>query len=66
MGCGSFSSSSFEKYSVSNGRSYDSTTGRVTGQTYTAYYIDDKMKPYNRQKMSIIRFFVVIKEFLSI
>lgn len=46
MGCGSFSASSFAEYSVLNGRSYDSTTGRVTGQTYTAHNIDDKMRPY--------------------
>ncbi len=46
MGCGSFSSSSFAVYSVSNGRSYDSATGRVTGQTYTLHHIDEKMKPY--------------------
>ena len=46
MGCGSFSSSSFAEYSTSIGRSYDSATGRVTGQTYTARYIDEKMKPY--------------------
>lgn len=47
MGSGSFLSSSFAKYSVSLGRSYDTTTGRVTGQTYTARHIDEKMKPYN-------------------
>ena len=46
MGCGSFSSSSFARYSASIGRSYDSATGRVTGQTYTASHIDEKMKPY--------------------
>ena len=46
MGCGSFSSSSFAAYSVTNGRSYDSATGRVSGQTYTAHRIDEKMKPY--------------------
>lgn len=47
MGSGSFSSSSFATYSTSLGRSYDTTTGRVTGQTYTARHIDEKMKPYN-------------------
>lgn len=47
MGSGSFSSSSFATYSTSLGRSYDSATGRVTGQTYTARHIDEKMKPYN-------------------
>ncbi len=47
MGSGSFSSSSFAAYSTSLGRSYDTTTGRVTGQTYTARRIDEKMKPYN-------------------
>lgn len=47
MGSGSFSSSSFAAYSTSLGRSYDTTTGRVTGQTYTARHIDEKMKPYN-------------------
>lgn len=46
MGCGSFSSSNFAEYSTSIGRSYDSVTGRVTGQTYTARYIDEEMKPY--------------------
>lgn len=46
MGCGSFSSSSFATYSLSKGRSYDSATGRVTGQTYPAHNIDEKMKPY--------------------
>ena len=47
MGSGSFSSSSFAAYSTSLGRSYDTTTGRVTGQTYTARRIDENMKPYN-------------------
>lgn len=46
MGSGSFSSNSFAKYSNSLGRSYDTTTGRVTGQTYTAHNIDENMKPY--------------------
>lgn len=46
MGCGSFTSSSFASYSASHGRSYDSATGRVTGQTYTASHIDEDMKPY--------------------
>lgn len=46
MGSGSFSSSSFATYSTSLGRSYDTTTGRVTGQTYTAHNIDENMKPY--------------------
>ena len=47
MGSGSFLSSSFAAYSTSLGRSYDTTTGRVTGQTYTARRIDENMKPYN-------------------
>lgn len=46
MGSGSFSSSSFAEYSASSGRSYNSNTGRVTGQTYIARCIDKRMKPY--------------------
>ena len=47
MGCGSFTTSSFSAYSHSVGRTYDTTTGRVSGQTYTSRSMDDKLNPKN-------------------
>ena len=46
MGSGSFTASSFASYSATLGRTYDKDTGRVTGQTYTARHIDEKVMPY--------------------
>lgn len=45
MGSGSFSSSSYEHYSRSLGRDYDSDSGRVSGQTFTAVHIDPSLDP---------------------
>ena len=47
MGCGSFTTSSFSAYSHSVGRTYDTTTGRVSGQTYTSRSMDEKLNPKN-------------------
>lgn len=45
MGCGSISHSSLSSYASSLGRSYDSVTGRVTGQSFEARCIDDMLDP---------------------
>jgi len=45
MGSGSFSSSSFADYSRSVGRSYDDSTGRVSGQTFTSHQLDSSLDP---------------------
>lgn len=45
MGGGSFSSSSFSSYSSSRGRSYDSDSGRVSGQIRLSSACKDVMKP---------------------
>lgn len=45
MGSGSVSHSSFTSYATSLGRSYDSSTGRVTGQTFEARHIDSLLDP---------------------
>ena len=47
MGSGSFTASAYRSYSTSLGRSFCSTTGRVTGQSYTAKYLDDNLNPKN-------------------
>lgn len=47
MGCGSFSTKDFSSYSRSVGRIYDTTTGRVSGQTYTSRSMDEKLNPKN-------------------
>lgn len=45
MGGGSFTHASMSAYSSSLGRSYDSSTGRVSGQSYTAVKIDPLLDP---------------------
>lgn len=45
MGGGSFTHASMSAYSSSLGRSYDSNTGRVSGQSYTAVKIDPLLDP---------------------
>jgi len=45
MGSGSISHSSLRSYATSLGRTYDSDSGRVTGQTYTARSIDPTLDP---------------------
>lgn len=45
MGGGSFTHASMDAYSSSLGRSYDSSTGRVSGQSYTAVKIDPLLDP---------------------
>lgn len=47
MGSGSFSRSSFACYNASMHKSYDSTTNRVVGQTYTARRLDSALDPKN-------------------
>lgn len=45
MGSGTVSHASMRAYSTSLGRSYDESTGRVVGQTYTARTIDPALDP---------------------
>lgn len=45
MGSGSFTSTAYLSYSTSLGRSYDTSSGRVFGQTYTARRIDKSLDP---------------------
>lgn len=45
MGSGCFSASSYADYSVSKGRSYDHSTGRVKGQSYDATYLNEALNP---------------------
>lgn len=45
MGSGSFTSTAYLSYSTSLGRSYDTSSGRVSGQTYTARRIDKSLDP---------------------
>ena len=48
MGSGSFSLHSFEDYSVSKGRTYDRSTGRVHGgQSFTSTKLNEKLNPKN-------------------
>ncbi len=45
MGSGSFTASSYAMYSTSLGRSYDVTSGRVSGQSYTKRQLDKSLDP---------------------
>lgn len=45
MGSGTVSHSSMRSYATSLGRSYDSSTGRTTGQTFEARQIDPSLDP---------------------
>lgn len=45
MGSGTVSHCSYRAYATSLNRNYDVNTGRMTGQTYTAVHIDDKLNP---------------------
>lgn len=47
MGSGTVSHSSMRTYASSLGRSYDSSTGRVTGQEFVARTIDQSLDPRN-------------------
>ena len=47
MGGGSFSSNSFASYSRSVGKSYNSSTGRVSGQTFKASQLKEVLNPKN-------------------
>lgn len=47
MGSGTVSHSSMRSYASSLGRSYDSSTGRVTGQEFVARRIDPSLDPRN-------------------
>jgi len=47
MGCGSFSASDYKDYSVKRGRSYDSSTGRTSGQSFTQRKFDSSLNPRN-------------------
>lgn len=46
MGCGTWSSTRFAAYSEDHSRTYDATTGRVFGQSYTARSLDKDLNPY--------------------
>lgn len=45
MGSGCFTASSYADYSVSRGRSYDHSTGRVKGQSYEATRLNEALNP---------------------
>ena len=45
MGSGTWSSSCYASYSTSRGKSYDSVTGRVSGQEYKSTYLDPSLDP---------------------
>ena len=47
MGHGTWTTTSYASYSSTLGRSYDTTTSRVTGQTYEAKYLDKTLDPKN-------------------
>ncbi|WP_296864858.1 hypothetical protein [uncultured Methanobrevibacter sp.] len=47
MGSGGWTRSSYASYSTSRGLSYDTTTGRATGQEYTARKLDTDLDPRN-------------------
>lgn len=45
MGSGCFTASSYDAYSRGLGRSYDHSTGRVSGQTYEARHLNEALNP---------------------
>lgn len=45
MGSGTFSKAEFKAYNVANHKSYDDSTGRVSGQVYTARKLDPSLDP---------------------
>lgn len=45
MGSGSFTTTSYASYSTSRGKSFDSFTGRVSGQEFHATRIDESLNP---------------------
>lgn len=47
MGSGSWRTKDYASYSTSLGRSYDSTSGRVSGQKYTMNRLDPNLDPKN-------------------
>jgi hypothetical protein len=47
MGAGTFTKKSFATYSMSLGRTYDTTTSYVSGQSFEAKRIDESMDPRN-------------------
>lgn len=47
MGAGTFTKKSFATYSMSLGRTYDTTTSYVSGQSFEAKRIDESMDPKN-------------------
>lgn len=47
MGAGTFSLSDYSSYSTSRGAFYDSSTGRVTGQSFIAHKLDSSLNPRN-------------------
>ena len=47
MGGGSWSTTAYASYNTSLGRSYDSFSGRVSGQEYTAKRMDPSLDPTN-------------------
>jgi hypothetical protein len=45
MGSGSFSASSYARYSVDTGRSYDAVTGRTSGQSFRSVRLNAALNP---------------------
>ena len=45
MGSGSWTTTAYASYSTSLGRSYDYTSGRVSGQEYTMNHLDPSLDP---------------------
>lgn len=45
MGSGSWDTHAYASYSVANNKSYDTISGRVTGQVFTNYNIDPSLDP---------------------
>lgn len=45
MGCGSFSAKALSSYSASLGRTYDTYSGRVEGQTFESRHLDESLNP---------------------
>lgn len=45
MGCGTFTTSAYHTYATSVGAIYDTSTGRLSGQTFKSNEIDDSLNP---------------------
>ena len=47
MGSGGWSVKSYTDYSIGSGKTYDTTTGRVTNQVFESKHLDDSLNPRN-------------------